>query len=129
MASFIYAMPSLQETLNTVVTYLRNGGKRSLEGVRCSFRGDGGAKCFVGLVIPDDVVKFVGSTASAPELRVCCDMSATDVDALCGLQDIHDNYNNWHWHTSPVTSKFNETGWAALRKWATMHNLSWPEAA
>lgn len=43
-----------QQTFDTVVAHLRRQNAQSMLGESCAYRGDGGLKCAVGCLIPDD---------------------------------------------------------------------------
>ena len=49
-------MPTKQETFDTVVAHLRRQGRQSRSDFAggCAYRGDGGLKCAVGVLIPDE---------------------------------------------------------------------------
>ena len=63
----------MQEWFNIIWEHAKKGQK-SMAHARCAYRGDGGAKCFVGAVIPDDeyfpIMEDVGA-AMLTVVRAC----------------------------------------------------------
>lgn len=116
------ALPSLETFLTNVVSYLHNGGTRSVvvltNGATCAYRGDNDAKCFVGVTISDEVASAMEGY-SADALHKCYSLLEEDpnVHALCELQRIHDNSCNW------TNGKFNDRGWDELKEWAAAYDL------
>lgn len=47
-------MPTKQETFDTVAKHLLTQGERSESSFGCAYRGDGGLKCAVGVLIPEE---------------------------------------------------------------------------
>lgn len=45
--------PDSQAVFNTVAEHLLRQGRKSLDNFACAYRGENGAKCAVGVVIPD----------------------------------------------------------------------------
>jgi len=102
---------TLDGLYTTVVKHLKAGGKQSvsrgpiLASPQCKYRGADGAKCFIGLMIPDDKyydsleggvascdlirMEFIGQDDTGPH-------SGYDFSyALSKLQEIHDTPYNW----------------------------------
>ena len=131
---------TLQQALDTVVSHLLNGGIRSVRanpdqqfgGPSCLYRGDNGAKCFVGVLMPDDLYNPTwddpeGDPMSAQTLCEKGHIDSPDLAfaiALNKLQSIHDLSMNWD-----DGVKFNSFGWDNLKRWALTHNLVYPENA
>tara|TARA_R100000654_G_scaffold2744_3_gene9992 strand:+ start:664 stop:1071 length:408 start_codon:yes stop_codon:yes gene_type:complete len=128
---------TLQQALDKVVAHLLNGGVQSvrdtghpaLGGPACLYRGDDGAKCFIGLMIPDDLYNPTwddpeGAAATASDL---CEQGVIDApsQAMEQLQKIHDV--DHHWNNG--RNKFSSIGWGALKLWATRYELIYPEDA
>ena len=72
-----------------------NLGARSIAGIRCAYRGDGGNKCAIGVFIPDEVYSEDCEQQTVdylleqyPGLRAYMPL---EVDALLSLQAIHDH--------------------------------------
>jgi len=92
---------TIEEAYNTVKAHLEAGGKQSRrEDLRsqCAYRGAGGAKCFVGLMIPDDQYSEQfenGWSASFMVRNKIIKGSPVFGVALVDLQDLHDNPNCW----------------------------------
>jgi hypothetical protein len=94
---------SIEQVYNTVVKHLKAGGKRSVRDYNtmniCSYRGDDGAKCFVGLMIPDDKYhpEFErGMSARAMVENKIIEGSVDFGYALSDLQELHDNPLYWN---------------------------------
>lgn len=101
-----------QEVFNTVYTKLRAQGKRSivLEGAhqRCRYRGEGGTRCAIGHLIPDELYSEeleglnVGQTYSNPEIEniddvlrnIFGELTELDIHFLSVLQRAHDNWTD-----------------------------------
>jgi len=121
---------SLQHTYDTIIDHLNNGGKQSAKalrdglGAKCLYRGPDGAKCFIGLMIPDDkfehewdsgksaldlvyedkiIVEDSGKTGSAHQLKC--------------LQQIHDTKDNWDANSGEFV------GWEELQEWAYRNDV------
>lgn len=106
-----------QEVFNTVYTKLREQGKRSivLEGTRqrCMYRGEGGTRCAIGHLIPDELYseelegQTVGQICSDPEKanivevlnKVFGEITELDIHFLNALQFAHDNWTDCTLHT------------------------------
>tara|TARA_R100000234_G_C4986113_1_gene173310 strand:+ start:400 stop:828 length:429 start_codon:yes stop_codon:yes gene_type:complete len=131
---------TLQQNLETVVTYLLNGGGQSIRnpqspgvgGPVCLYRGPDGAKCFVGVMIPDidynpnwddpnTEAKDAYELVSEEDLTIDLMDKEEGAEALVGLQKIHDNDNMW----TADRKKF--IGWGALKSWAKKWSLTLPE--
>lgn len=125
---------TLQQALDTVVEHLKSGAVRSVMcdetaeeqngGPYCLYRGPKGAKCFIGVMIPDEVYdptwdKPVGAM-SAAELRKASVIP--NIPALDDLQRIHDDGENWYGNGG----RFSGKGWGELKLWATQNSLEFP---
>lgn len=93
---------SIEEAYKTVKAHLEAGGKRSqLKGTRgsqCAYRGVDGAKCFIGLMIPDDKYHDdfeKGMSAISMVRHKIIKGSPVFGEALGELQELHDNPNCW----------------------------------
>ena len=128
---------TLQQALDTVVGHLKAGAVRSImcdetakeqnSGPYCLYRGPKGAKCFIGVLIPDEAYdptwdKPPGAM-SASELRKA--NIIPDIPALDDLQRIHDTSDNWYGNGG----SFSSTGWAKLKLWAKQNSLDYPAYA
>jgi len=92
-----------QEIFDTVATHLFKQGQRAVRGQAdglCAYRGEGGLKCAVGVLIPDQLYTEMmeGSTVSGlldeaewelPEWM------ADNQSLLRDLQEAHDTMCNW----------------------------------
>lgn len=102
-----------QEIFDTVARWLlRPGGTQSMrhDGV-CAYRGPGGNKCAVGVLIPDDMYRpfmdYVDSPFSKFSVGVSVDRLiycyarylpewfGKYADLLSDLQEVHDRPDNW----------------------------------
>jgi hypothetical protein len=118
---------TLQQALDTVVEHLNSGSKEQNSGPYCLYRGPKGAKCFIGIMIPDDAYdptwdKPAGAMA-APDLRI--EKIIPDIPALDDLQRIHDDSDNWYGNGG----SFSSTGWGKLKLWAKQNSLDYPVSA
>lgn len=116
---------TLQQSLDIIVAHLKAGGKRSYAAfdLSCMYRGDSGAKCFFGLLIPDDVAKKYEGTCASGVLYSCYGVEkGPTLNAFDNLQEIHDHPGHW------TAGEFNEEGWAALKEWAKDNNLTMQES-
>ena len=126
---------TLQQALDNVVKHLLNGGVQSVArdqrtgGPACLYRGDGGAKCFIGLMIPDDLYNpdWDDPEANAATASDLCEQGVIDApsQAMEQLQKIHDVDHHWNGDRN----KFSSIGWGALKLWATRYELIYPEDA
>ena len=95
---------TIEEAYNTVKTHLEAGGKRSVRqfdgGCQlCSYRGDDGTKCFVGVMIPDDKYHPEFERGMSARSMVANKIIKGSVDfgyALSDLQELHDNPLYWN---------------------------------
>lgn len=93
-------MSNAQEIFDTVVTHLRTQGRRAFsDKTGCSYRAEGGLKCAVGCLIPDDAYSYKMEGYMAHELL---DKYGDQLSQLRGhgellrsLQRTHDDSNNW----------------------------------
>lgn len=110
-----------QEIFNRVCAHLVGMKERSMRAtIKCAYRGDNGAKCAIGCLIPDD--KY-NSDIEAIDLSILCNKFFPEwKDHEClldNLRKIHDNFRNW-----------NENGFIGydrLRKIGTRYHLRIPE--
>lgn len=103
-----------QEIYDTVINHLRAQGQRAMGTVGCAYRGAGGTKCAVGVLIPDElydpaiegrsVTAFKPGTVSVDATnRKECDALGeampllVEHNVLLGeLQSLHDAEENWN---------------------------------
>lgn len=125
------------EALNVIVKNLKAGATQSLNAKNCAYRGENGAKCFIGMLIPDEVydpqLDQMGCTVTdlangflyfkPIQIDYPAD-SKTKIKVMQMLQSIHDDPRNWNKKSKKVT--FNERGWDSLENWAFRWNLKWP---
>jgi hypothetical protein len=109
-----------QQVFNTVVQHLlsqREASETTHDGETCcAYRGDGGLKCAIGALIPDEIYKnsFEGQTlaylltdnSGLEEL-----FDGVDTQLLFDLQNVHDGSNSRRWEL-------------ALRRVGLDHSLS-----
>lgn len=103
---------TLQEIFDKVVAPLLKQGRKSLLTtyevcVGCAYRGDDGAKCSVGWLIPDDKYdpSFEGQIpdSSSPELRAVLLSEGVNMEdfhtglLIEELQDLHDHHKPEKW--------------------------------
>ena len=82
-----------QEVYDKVKSHLLSQGRKSLDARgKCAYRGDNGAMCAVGVLIPDDMYNrgMEGAACSTSELRGVLDMLEIDPRLAQELQYIHD---------------------------------------
>ena len=89
-----------QDVFNRVVAHARKQGQQSTlkGGIGCAYRGDSGAKCFVGVLIGDDAyhAALECNAASSYKVQQALRLSGVaiddpeDEDFLVALQKIHD---------------------------------------
>ena len=93
---------SRQEIFDYVTPLLFAQGERSMleGGTTCAYRGEGGMRCAVGFIIPDDryTPALEGTSAMGPEVSaVLSNVVTTDDDlglCLTDLQDVHDGWTS-----------------------------------
>lgn len=107
-------MLTLQEIFDRVVRHARKQGCKSLGMWKpghpgaCAYRGDGGTKCFMGALIPDEVYDPRIEGCSVPSSRGLINRilrdSGVDVithaEPLAHLQKIHDRYAVKDWESA-----------------------------
>lgn len=83
-----------QQIFDTVLTKLREQGRASMQGTGCAYRGEGGLKCAVGHLMPDNAYDpaYEGLDAGTlpQEAYAAMNVSYTDIGFLCQLQEAHD---------------------------------------
>ena len=93
-----------QEVFDYVIGHLVSQGKQSIQmegGESCAYRGDNGAKCAVGVLIPDEVYNDVMEGDSVDGLienfpRECMITGIKKhKDILNSLQNMHDSFSAW----------------------------------
>lgn len=94
---------TIEEAYNTVKAHLEAGGKRSVAEYNtmqlCAYRGEGGAKCFVGLMIPDDKYspEFEKGMSARAMVKIGVIKGSEEFSyALSDLQELHDNPLYWN---------------------------------
>lgn len=127
---------TLQQALDTVVEHLKSGAVRSVMcakttaeqngGPYCLYRGPQGAKCFIGVMIPDEVYdpmwdKPIGAMSA---LDLMQENIIPHSLALDDLQQIHDDPDNWYGNGG----RFSSRGWTQLKLWAKQNSLDYPGA-
>jgi len=123
---------TLQQALDNVVEHLLNGGVQSVArdqrtgGPACLYRGDAGAKCFIGLMIPDDLYNpnWDDPEANAATASDLCHngIISAPAEAMEQLQKIHDVEHHW----ANSRKKFSAMGWAELKAWSAQYELMYP---
>lgn len=92
-----------QEIFDTVATHLLKQGRRAVNPdipEMCHYRGAGGTKCAVGVLIPDEVYdpmmegRTVVGLLSHPEFKIPRWMWNNE-QLLIELQNVHDVEHNW----------------------------------
>ena len=99
-----------QDVFDAVVEHLAIQGRQSLTAAEtCGYRGSGGDKCAVGVLIPDGIyeqdlegehVKKI--IKNHPKIKKI--FSGVSIPLLMQLQQIHDDKNNWQ-SKSPFLTK------------------------
>jgi len=103
-------MMTKQEIFDTVARHLLTQNERSLSwDERCLyFSGEGGLKCAIGVLIPEEeynpniemetsgIRELLQSTLCPPSLRVFKDVPGA-TRLLIGLQSVHDGHNPEEW--------------------------------
>jgi hypothetical protein len=89
-----------QEAFNIMAAHLLRQAARSRLGERCAYRGDGGRKCAIGILIPDDQYRDDFENRSVSELMVdeglpC--LHGLTLALLKLLQAIHDYSDPIDW--------------------------------
>lgn len=87
-----------QEIFNKVATHLLRQGKASLTFGICTYRGDDGTKCAIGIFIPDGQYSpyIEGKRVNAAELYSRLpSFILEDLDFARMLQHLHDCHENW----------------------------------
>jgi hypothetical protein len=110
-----------QKTFDTVVQHLRKQGKRALtDKGGCAYRGLGGTKCAVGVLIPDDKYSesMEGLSANLLIANGYVDVFSCNLTLLESLQSIHDDKLSW-W----AKGGFSEYGERRLANLARTHLL------
>lgn len=119
-----------QEAFDTVAKHLFEQGCASKRGTYCAYRGDGGTKCAVGVLIPDELYdEAMDNTAhynptgittvveQFPALKRIFGRGKTSIiPLLADLQFLHDNAEWGHVNTASLRR--------ALRTIAKDHRLS-----
>ena len=121
---------TLDGLYTTVVEHLKAGGKQSAKGGRdgagakCKYRGADGAKCFIGLMIPDDKFEHEwDSGKSTLDLVAVATVIVEDsgksgsAHQLKCLQQIHDTEDNWDANSGEFV------GWEELQEWAYRNDV------
>ena len=93
-----------QLIFDTIVTHLRNQGCKSTDRFQtaCSYRGEDGAKCAAGCLIPDHLYspELEGHMWSSLQLKECREYVGEEHTALIGtLQNVHDRTSVTQWET------------------------------
>jgi hypothetical protein len=103
-----------QEVFDIVATHLIKQGKESRIGGGCAYRGEGGLKCALGVLIKDefyreiwngdglgpDVFEALESSGVVPMELTGDDDTRSDGEFLEGLQSIHDDIPSHCWFES-----------------------------
>jgi len=100
IATHLFAQGKRSLILLSRTTYLTGGGVEHSEMMGCAYRGEGGLKCAIGALIPDELYlpsfegKRVGAVlTNSAELNNM--FAGVRRDLLDKMQEIHDNNNNW----------------------------------
>ena len=87
-------MATKQETFDAVVAHARQQGCKAMLGDEdtCAYRGEGGTKCFVGALIPDNKYSPNMESKTLDDRRIARLMKGLghDVPLLRRLQIVHD---------------------------------------
>lgn len=87
-----------QEIFDTVVTHLRGMPHRSMDGVKRAYRGNGGLKCAVGVIIRDEEYSSDMEGWDVFDLYyhgMLPERLIPHVRLLLDLQELHDSYSCW----------------------------------
>ncbi len=96
-----------QEIFDTVATHLLRQGRRSMfedSPSVCAYRGAGGTKCAVGVLIPDELynpemeMRTIYGLVENPTKRQACslpDWMEDNLELLANLQSVHDRASSW----------------------------------
>jgi len=82
-----------QEMFDKVAVHLLTQGKRSTQGTSCAYRGDGGLKCAIGCLIPDERYSrdLEGEAASTWPVREAAGFDISLSEFATALQQMHDD--------------------------------------
>lgn len=92
-------MPTKQQTFDTVVSHLRKQKARSSTDVGCAYRGAGGMKCAVGVLIPDNLYhpEMEQRLCVQDQVRPTLEHLEHDILLCRDLQQAHDCYQPSEW--------------------------------
>ena len=114
-------MPTNQETFEIVAKHLITQGKVSLDrtGIACAYRGNGGTKCAIGCLIPDEDYSHLFEGFSIQTYKYATFDGAINISTLMqelgydlmllkSLQGVHDNNpcSDWSDALRSVASRF-----------------------
>ena len=101
-------MYTTQTLFNTVAAHLLTQGKKATvmdsdDAELCRYRGDGGTKCAIGCLIPDELYRpkmegrNIGSLIYDNEFGLISLFAGVNKGILGQLQRVHDNYPPEQW--------------------------------
>jgi len=121
---------SSQYVYTTVFNHLKNGGRQSAVphangiGSKCLYRGPDGAKCFIGLLIPDDKFEHEWDNGKSAldlvhEGKIIVEGKNKDRSGyfLKRMQQMHDAEENWDTNSGEFIA------WKELKEWAKYYNV------
>lgn len=106
-----------QKVFDQALAHLRKQGEKSMEGMGCSYRGDGGLECAIGIFISDRKYKawFEGKLAADILHALPRSVSGAGEDFLVALQaELHDDLSEGGFPTELE---------AAAKRFAVRHHL------
>jgi hypothetical protein len=91
-----------QQLFDYITAFLLKQNRRSVRGIECSYRGDGGSMCAVGCIVPDSVYKasweskqistlIANRSEESAERRAWLTQVARFSEMLEDLQNAHDH--------------------------------------
>ena len=89
-----------QEVYDKVKEHLLSQNLRSINPIgECLYRGENGAMCAVGVLIPDDMYysSFESQSCDSEAIRYVLNKFKIDVKFVCKLQIIHDSLSTCMW--------------------------------
>ena len=92
-----------QEVYDKVKAHLLSQNRKSLDDDgQCVYRGENGAMCAVGVLIPDDMYlpSMEGDACSADDMLLVLKQLGIDYRLARSLQNVHDNVYHSNWPTA-----------------------------
>ena len=110
-----------QAAFDTAIIHLLGMERRSMRRAphvdQCAYRGPRGARCAVGVMIPDDQYDPAIEGNGVHALNLV--LGDIDVELLADLQDLHDNDSNW----STVGFRTDKATWGLVLRLAEQFGL------